>query len=107
LFLNHIVTFHQRYSSPRKIGRSQDRAGLISITELKRASAIGRACRCFVSSPRTDAENGTDLLTAQQQACAIGAGFFEDRSGEFYQYPGTRLETRPFDTPDETADIAA
>ena len=48
-----------------------------------------------------------DLLTAQQQACAIGAGFFEDRSGEFYQYPGTRLETRPFDTPDETAAIAA
>ena len=48
-----------------------------------------------------------DLLTAQQHACAIGAGFFEDRSGEFYQYPGTRLETRPFDTPDEADDIAA
>lgn len=33
-----------------------------------------------------------DLRTAQQQACAIGAGFLESRSGMFYQYPGTRLE---------------
>lgn len=35
-----------------------------------------------------------DLLTAQQQAVSIGAGFFEARSGVFYQYPGTQLETR-------------
>lgn len=35
-----------------------------------------------------------DLRTAQAQACAIGAGFLEARSGEFYQYPGTRLESR-------------
>lgn len=34
-----------------------------------------------------------DLLTAQTQACAIGAGYLEARSGAFYQYPGTRLET--------------
>lgn len=33
-----------------------------------------------------------DLKTAQQQACAIGAGFLEGRSGVFYQYAGTRLE---------------
>lgn len=33
-----------------------------------------------------------DLRTAQQQACAIGAGFLESRSGMFYQYAGTRLE---------------
>jgi hypothetical protein len=24
---------------------------------------------------------------------AIGAGFYEQRSGQFIQYPGTRLET--------------
>jgi hypothetical protein len=35
-----------------------------------------------------------DLLTAQAQACAIGAGFLEPRTGEFYQYQGTRLESR-------------
>ncbi|WP_068077658.1 hypothetical protein [Novosphingobium lentum] len=35
-----------------------------------------------------------ELLLAQRQATAIGAGFFEARSGAFYQYPGTRLETR-------------
>ena len=34
-----------------------------------------------------------DLQTAQEQACAIGAGFLEGRTGVFYQYPGTRLET--------------
>lgn len=35
-----------------------------------------------------------DLITAQQHACAIGAGFFDTRSGRFYAYPGTALETR-------------
>jgi hypothetical protein len=35
-----------------------------------------------------------DLATAQRQAMAIGAGFYEARSGQFIQYPGTRLETR-------------
>ncbi len=34
-----------------------------------------------------------DLATAQRQATAIGAGFYEARSGQFIQYPGTRLET--------------
>jgi len=33
-----------------------------------------------------------DLKTAQAQACAIGAGFLEARTGMFYQYPGTMLE---------------
>lgn len=33
-----------------------------------------------------------DLETAQRCAAAIGAGFYEARSGKFYQYPGTRLE---------------
>ena len=33
-----------------------------------------------------------DLSTAQEQACAIGAGFLDQRTGQFYQYPGTRLE---------------
>lgn len=36
----------------------------------------------------------SDLRTAQEQAYVIGAGFLEPRSGEFYQYPGTRLETQ-------------
>ena len=35
-----------------------------------------------------------DLTTAQRQATIIGAGFYEPRTGQFYQYPGTRLETR-------------
>lgn len=33
-----------------------------------------------------------DLGTAQQQACAIGAGFLDRRTGMFYQYRGTLLE---------------
>ncbi|WP_225207187.1 hypothetical protein [Novosphingobium huizhouense] len=47
-----------------------------------------------------------DLRTAQEQAYAIGAGFLEQRTGEFYQYPGTRLETRVLE-PVETQVIAA
>lgn len=35
-----------------------------------------------------------DLTTAQRQASAIGAGFYDPRGGAFYQYPDTRLETR-------------
>lgn len=35
-----------------------------------------------------------DIRTAQEQAYAIGAGFLDARSGAFYQYPGTRLETQ-------------
>lgn len=35
-----------------------------------------------------------DLLTAQRQAFAIGAGFFDERTGMFYAYKDTRLETQ-------------
>ncbi|OYW47714.1 MAG: hypothetical protein B7Z36_02135 [Novosphingobium sp. 12-63-9] len=41
-----------------------------------------------------------DLETAQRQAGSIGAGFYEQRSGAFYQYPGTRLETQAVDDDD-------
>lgn len=34
-----------------------------------------------------------DLHLAQRFANAIGAGFFDTRSGDFVAYPGTRLET--------------
>ncbi|MBB3860457.1 hypothetical protein GGQ88_001723 [Novosphingobium hassiacum] len=34
----------------------------------------------------------SDLLTAQRQAFAIGAGFLDQRTGMFYKYPETRLE---------------
>lgn len=45
-----------------------------------------------------------DLETAQRQAAAIGAGFYEAKSGQFYQYPGTRLEQRDRpDTPSRAA----
>ena len=47
----------------------------------------------FVTEHRTG-KWYSDLSTAQEQACAIGAGFLEARSGEFYQYPGTKLEMR-------------
>lgn len=33
-----------------------------------------------------------DLRTAQQQACAIGAGLLDRRTGMFYQYRDTMLE---------------
>jgi hypothetical protein len=35
----------------------------------------------------------SDLGLAQRFANAIGAGFFDRRSGRFVAYPGTRLET--------------
>lgn len=54
----------------------------------------------FVTEHRTG-KWYSDLSTAQEQACAIGAGFLEPRSGEFYQYPETRLEMR------RRSDIAA
>jgi hypothetical protein len=34
-----------------------------------------------------------DLLQAQRQACAIGAGYLENRTGFFQPYRDTRLET--------------
>ncbi len=34
----------------------------------------------------------SDLETAQRQAFAIGAGFFDERTGTFYPYKETRLE---------------
>ena len=40
-----------------------------------------------------------DLKTAQQQACGIGAGFLDPRTGMFYQYRDTRLEVST-DVPD-------
>lgn len=42
-----------------------------------------------------------DLAIAQAQACTIGAGYFDRRSGQFYQYPGVTLEQR-----DAMAEIA-
>lgn len=48
-----------------------------------------------------------DLLTAQRQAVAIGAGFFEERSGTFYPYKDTRLEIAHPDFEDDPQGIAA
>jgi hypothetical protein len=48
-----------------------------------------------------------DLLTAQQQANAIGAGFLEPKTEQFYQYAGTRLETQVVDVDDESETLAA
>jgi hypothetical protein len=59
----------------------------------------------FVTAHRTG-KWYPDLVTAQQQAGAIGAGFRDPRSGMFYQYPGTRLETQVVDDDDGEA-IAA
>jgi len=36
-----------------------------------------------------------DLNLARRFANAIGAGFLDNRSGEFVSYPGTRLEVVP------------
>jgi hypothetical protein len=33
-----------------------------------------------------------DLSLARRFASVIGAGFYDNRSGEFVAYPGTRLE---------------
>lgn len=49
----------------------------------------------------------SDLLTAQRQAFAIGAGFLDERTGEFYAYKDTRLETHEPAAHDAAKDIAA
>ena len=36
-----------------------------------------------------------DLSTAQRFACAIGAGFLDQRTGRFVAYRDTRLEAQP------------
>lgn len=33
-----------------------------------------------------------DLTEAQRNSTRIGAGFFDEASGQFFPYPGTRLE---------------
>lgn len=48
-----------------------------------------------------------DLLTAQRQAVAIGAGFFDERSGKFYPYRETRLEIDQTDFENDPQGIAA
>ena len=48
-----------------------------------------------------------DLLTAQQQASAIGAGFHDARTGEFYQYSGTRLESQHLGVLEDSDALAA
>ncbi|WP_298174919.1 hypothetical protein [Novosphingobium sp.] len=48
-----------------------------------------------------------DLLTAQQQAFAIGAGFYDRRSGLFYPYKDTQLETHDPVMPFDAENIAA
>lgn len=34
-----------------------------------------------------------DLKEAQRHSARIGAGFFDEASGRFFPYPGTKLET--------------
>lgn len=33
-----------------------------------------------------------DLVEAQRNSVRIGAGFYDDRTGAFFAYPGTKLE---------------
>ncbi len=39
----------------------------------------------------------TDLALARRQAAAIGAGFFDNRTGRFFAYRTTTLETQTGD----------
>ncbi len=48
-----------------------------------------------------------DLLMAQRQAFAIGAGFFDQRTGMFYAYKDTRLEQAEPGLGDDPQGIAA
>ncbi len=48
-----------------------------------------------------------DLLTAQRQAFAIGAGFFDQRTGMFYAYKDTRLELSEPGFEDDPQGLAA
>lgn len=48
-----------------------------------------------------------DLLTAQRQAIAIGAGFLDPRSGMFYAYKDTSLEVSQPSFEDDSQGIAA
>ncbi|MBA4353652.1 MAG: hypothetical protein C0409_03060 [Novosphingobium sp.] len=48
-----------------------------------------------------------DLLTAQRQAIAIGAGFLDPRSGMFYAYKDTSLEVNQPGVEDDTQGLAA
>ncbi|ABD26683.1 hypothetical protein Saro_2246 [Novosphingobium aromaticivorans DSM 12444] len=49
----------------------------------------------------------SDLVTAQRQAFAIGAGFRDERTGTFYAYKDTRLEVSEPDLADGPQEIAA
>lgn len=46
-----------------------------------------------------------DLAIAMKQACAIGAGYYDKASGQFYKYRETQLQVRGADEGD--APIAA
>lgn len=48
-----------------------------------------------------------DLLTAQRQAFAIGAGFLDQRTGMFYPYKGTSLEVSQPGFGDDSQGMAA
>lgn len=58
-------------------------------------------------TPRRTGKWYPDLLTAQRQAFAIGAGFFDERTGMFYAYKDTRLETQVQVIPSDVGPVAA
>ena len=46
-----------------------------------------------------------DLAIAMKQACAIGAGYYDKASGEFFKYRDTQLQVRS--SPADEAALAA
>lgn len=46
-----------------------------------------------------------DLKLAMKQACAIGAGYYDKASGEFFKYRDTQLQIRR--SPEDDAPLAA
>lgn len=44
----------------------------------------------------------SDITEAQRNSMRLGAGFYDEKNGQFFAYPGTRLET--YDVYDDEAE---
>ncbi|WP_066556590.1 hypothetical protein [Croceicoccus bisphenolivorans] len=56
-------------------------------------------------TPKNKGKWYPDLAVAMKQACAIGAGYYDKASGEFYKYRDTQLQVRG--APDGDRPLAA
>lgn len=103
----------QIQTAPRRYDQSRSQPFIAKTVCNAMVRGTHRSCRHYGGAmtryrfvtPHRTGKWYPDLKTAMRQACTIGAGFLEERTGRFVAYAHTRLEKMRIDSAPEPVTV--